>query len=492
MKYTQIFKGYRKVLWLIILSLLIGLLVALFSGSLQIKKNFNEEISLDYYIAHMNERIPVLMKLYQIPGCSIALVQDCEIVWTQSYGYADVDSGRSLTADTPMSVQSITKSITAWGVMKLVENNLIDLDAPLSNYLTSWGFTQNDYSIQKITIRRLLNHTSGMPLGDFTVTCSPGEEMPSLRERLTQEAILLHEPGTKFSYSNTGYHLLELLIEEVSGQSFSEHMSMEVLLPLDMKTSTFDVDNTTIPYPPTGYNLNGDLVPVYVYPEKASGGLFASVKDIAKFVAAGMKENPIIKAESIEQMYTSENNKIGIYNMVFDAYGLGHYIETLSNGLYSVSHGGQGNGIMTHFQAVPETGDAIVILTNSQRSWLFISYLLSDWKQLCSLPSIGMEMIIWGHYGMSVVIGMLISTSILIVFNLIFILYNHEQIDYKVFRIVIALIMQGILIWSACQKYLFISSVFPILTVWLESAVVVLSIILLLSALLPNSRIYFK
>ena len=66
---------------------------------------------------------------------------------------------------------------------------------------------------------------------------------------------------------------------------------------------------------------------------------------------------------------------------MFEAYGFGHYIETLPNGLRSVSHGGQGNGVMTHFQTVPETGDAIVILTNSQRSWPFIAYLLSDWAQ---------------------------------------------------------------------------------------------------------------
>ncbi len=110
------------------LLLLISTLVALLSGSLLIKKNVQAEAPLDEFKAHMDERIPALMKQYSIPGCNIALVKDGEIAWTEGYGYADVDSGRALTTDTPMSVQSITKSVTAWGVMRLVEKGLIHLD----------------------------------------------------------------------------------------------------------------------------------------------------------------------------------------------------------------------------------------------------------------------------------------------------------------------------------------------------------------------------
>ena len=118
---------------------------------------------------------------------------------------------------------------------------------------------------------------------------------------------------------------------------------------------------------------------VYLYPSKASGGLFATARDIARFAAACMNENSVLSGESIKLLYAPQSHKIGIYGLIFEAYGFGHYIEKLPNGALSVSHGGQGNGIMTHFQAVLETGDAIVILTNSQRSWPFIAYVLSDW-----------------------------------------------------------------------------------------------------------------
>jgi CubicO group peptidase (beta-lactamase class C family) len=486
MKTIKIIGRRRMWAWFILLSILICFLVAMFSGSLQIKRNIGTNAPLDKFKAHMDERIPNLMKLYGIPSCNIALVQDKEVVWTEAYGYADVASGRVLTVDTPMSVQSITKSVTAWGVMRLIEKGLIDLDAPVSEYLTSWHFPLTDYPTDKITVRQFLSHTAGMPLGDFTKIYSPGEAMPSNRDVMTGEAVLMREPGTGFSYSNTGYNILEILIEDVTGRSFSEYIRMEVLLPLGMESSFFDIDTATNPYPPTGYNLRGEPVPVYLYPSKASGGLFATAHDIARFAAAGMQENPVLSGESIKQLYAPQSRKIGIYGLVFDAYGFGHYIEKLPNGMLSVSHGGQGNGIMTHWQAAPETGDAIVLLTNSQRSWPFIGCVLSDWAQWRGLPSVGMERIIWGHYGLCVVIGMLVSASLLVILRLISAFYQQKRTRFRLVRVGAASILIGILIWCACQKYLFITSVFPILSVWLGGTTFAFSLVLLLSAVLPE------
>lgn len=488
MKKTVLFRRYKIWVWFILLSILFSLFTAFLSGSMQIKQNMRYDAPLDEYKAHLDKRIPALMKQYKIPGCSIALVQDGEISWTEAYGYADLESERKLTVDTPMSVQSIAKSITAWGVMRLVEKDLIDLDAPVSEYLKSWEFPDSDYATEKISTRQLLSHTAGMPLGDFNKIYAPGETMPSNRVVMTEEAVLMREPGTGFSYSNVGYNLLEILIEEVTGQSFSEYIRAEILLPLGMESATFEIDKTMKPYPPTGYSLSEKPVPVYLYPSKASGGLFATAEDIASFVAAGLKENPVLSRESIEQMYQSESNKIGVYGLVFEGYGFGHYLEKLPNGLRSVSHGGQGKGIMTHFQAVPETGDAIVILTNSQRSWPFIAYVLNDWAQWRGFTSVGMGRIIWGHYLLSVVIGLLISASLLLALRMILTFYREKRIPLRLVRVGIAIILLGILIWCGFQDYLFITSVFPVLSIWLGSAIFVFSSVLLLSALLPARR----
>lgn len=473
--------------WFILLSIAIGLLLALFSGSLQIKRNMEADMPLDEFKANMDERIPALMKQYEIPGCSVALVKDGEVVWTEAYGYADVESGRALTADTQMSVQSITKSVTAWGIMRLAEKGLIDLDTPVSQYLKGWQFPNSKYPTDRITTRQLLSHTAGMPLGDFSNIYAPDEAIPSNRNVTAREAVPVCEAGSGFSYSNVGYNILEILIEDVTGQSYSEYLRSEVFLPLGMESAAFEINTATTPYPPTGYNLSGKPVPVYLYPSKASGGLFATVSDIARFAAAGLKENPVLNSESVEQMYQPESYKIGIYGLVFEGYGFGHYIERLPNGLRSVSHGGQGNGIMTHFQSVPETGDAIVILTNSQRSWPFIANVLSYWAQWRAFPSVGMGKIIWGHYGLCAVIGMLISGSLLMILRMIVGLHRQKRALFRALRAGAAVILLGVLAWSAFQEYLFVTSVFPVLSLWLGGAMLVFSIALLLSAL-PSSR----
>ncbi|HHT49590.1 MAG TPA: beta-lactamase family protein [Firmicutes bacterium] len=485
MQKAVLFQGHKRWVWFITLSILTALLLALFSGSLQIKRTIRANVPLDEFRAHMDKRIPALMKLYEIPGCSVALVKDGEIVWIEAYGYADVESGRALTVDTPMSVQSITKSVTAWGIMLLAEKGLIDLDAPVAQYLAGWQFPHSGYPIEKITTRRLLSHTAGMPLGDFTQIYAPGAAMPSNRAVMTKEAVPTREAGKVFSYSNVGYNLLEILIEDVTGQSFSEYLHKAVFLPLGMESATFAIDTAVTPYPPTGYNLSGKSVPVYLYPSKASGGLFATARDIARFAAAGMKENSVLSGESIKRMYKPETNKIGIYGLVFEGYGFGHYLEKLPSGLRSVSHGGQGNGIMTHFQAVPETGDAIVILTNSQRSWPFIADVLSDWAQWRGFPSVGMGRIIWGHLVLSAVIGMLISASLLMAVETVDSFKRQKRTGFRLLRVSTAAILLGILLWCACQEYLFVTSVFPVLSVWLGAAVVVFSIALLWSALSP-------
>ncbi|WP_372997493.1 serine hydrolase domain-containing protein [Lutispora sp.] len=461
-----------------------------------IKERVVPFVPIDEYISHLDEQIPVLMDTYGIPGSSIAIVNKGKLAWSAAYGCADAENGRKLTRDTPMRVQSISKSITAWGIMKLVEQGKIELDDPIFQYFKSWQFPESTF-LAELTVRHLLCHTGGLPLGDVFTVYSPQEEMPSLREKLTMEAVLLREPGSTFSYSNTGYNLLELLIEEVTGKPFSEYMRQEILIPLGMNHSTFIWSEKLEPAVPVGYDLSGKPVPVYVYPEKASGGLFATVEDIAAFTIAGMKGTPndiqIINTNTIEVMYSPEIKKIGIYSFVFDAYGLGHYIETLPKGKQAISHGGQGTGIMTHFHAVPETGDAIVILTNSQRSWPFISYLLRDWARWRGFESVGMGRIIWGKYGIGAIIALSWSVIIMQILKTTtwVMKRKHEEIFIAKYskllaiaHTVIAIIIIIGLRWCLSQKYLFISSVFPLVSQWLGISMFVMSISLLLTPLL--------
>ncbi len=180
-------------------------------------RKFSDHVEIKELENHLIDRIPTIMDAYEIPGVNIAIIKNRQIEWSRAFGYADLATGTPMTLATPLRVQSISKSITAWGVMKLVEDGLIDLDAPVNQYLKSWSFSPSDIDTKEVTTRQLLTHTAGLPTGDFYNFYSPLEEVPTLRESLFQEAVLFQEPGTSFYYSNVGYNLLELIIEDVTG-----------------------------------------------------------------------------------------------------------------------------------------------------------------------------------------------------------------------------------------------------------------------------------
>ncbi len=467
--------------------------------TLPVSGEANENNHLEEFIAHLEHRIPALMESYNIPGVAIALVEDGETAWVKAYGYADLEEGRILTGDTYCRVQSISKSVAAWGVMKLVEQGEIDLDSPYLQYVTDWAFPDSEYPVEEITVRQLLSLNAGMPLGDVVQRFSPTDEVPSIRTVLSEEAVAFKEPGISFYYSNVSINLLELLIEEVSGREFAIFMQEEILNPLGMDHSSFTWRKDFEPPVPNGYDLKNRPVPVYVYAGKASGGLFASAEDIASFVSAGMtgpyqKNHGVLEPETIKMLYEPQVEMTGFYAQAFDYYGLGHLIEILPDGTAAVSHGGQGAGIMTHFHSVPEDGRGIVILTNSQRSWPLIGYILSDWAKWAGYGSVGMGKIIWGKNILRVLIGLILILAIwqacriykgLLSGNRI---YTSPLKDINLVRFLQFLyfvILTVGLLWAVTRPYLNITSLMPVLSVWLGYTLLVTALVSLGSALFP-------
>ena len=463
-------------------------------GAYFIPSNISPDASEAAFLSHFNEFIPRLMNRYDIPGCSLAIVKDGELFWYGSFGYSERDKGIPLTSRDPFRVQSISKPVTAWGVMKLVEDGRVELDTPISNYIDISGFIVENNYLESVTIRQLLTHTSGLPLGDVFTIYPPGSKMPSLKDKLLDEVVISTEPGSTFSYSNTGYNLMELLIEEVTGRSFSEYMESEILIPIGMTQSTYDLSESMIPYIPTGYTISGNPVPPYVYPEKASGGLLSTNRDLAKFMIASMgadsRGNYILDDATIAAMHLPQVSDLGIYSLVFDAYGLGHYVEELPNDKTSISHGGQGTGIMTHMQFVPESGDGIIILTNSQRSWPFISYLLREWAIWRGFAPLGMNRIILGE---QLLFGLVGSVWAVIIFQakktiglFKFTNTDHENLNKTkcCFLILMATTILVVLSWCLDQRYLLITTLFPTASFQLGIALFIFSIVTITRAII--------
>lgn len=369
------------------------LLVCLVSNVFPVKQiSYNE--SLASFTKHLDERVSALLETYGVPGAGLAIVKEGKVVWTKAYGYANVEASKELATDDYMRVESISKSVTAWGVMKLVEEGRIDLDSSILNYLMNSQIRKIS-QYQDITISQLLSHTSGLSAGDL-VRYDPNEHGPALDELFVQEATLENGHGIKFSYSNLGYDLLEILIEQVTQREFAEYMSEEVLLPLGMENSSYDWRNE-FSQMPKGYSGKAESIGPYVYASKASGGLISTVEDVGLFVTSQMQtynaSHGVLNDKSITRLRTPVADDLGIYDLVFDAYGYGCFIENLLDGTKAVAHIGQGAGWTSYYNAIPQTGDAFVILTNSQRSLPFISYMLCDWSEWCGLPSLGMERI---------------------------------------------------------------------------------------------------
>lgn len=488
-------------LWVRIIVLLIIFFILVASASrLYTTKEVKKGDSLDDFTVYLDQRIPVLMKEYDIPGVNIALVQKGKTTWTKAYGYADLEKGRKMTVDTYCRVESISKPVTAWGVMKLVEQGKIELDRPVVQYIKNWKFPESKYSVERMTVRQLLSHSAGMPIGNFMDRFSPNDKMPSLQESLYEESVLMQEPGLSFSYSDTGFNLLELLIEEVTGRDFAEYMQKEVLIPLGMYRSSFNWSENFNPAVPVAYDLKGTPIPVYIYPKKASGGLFASVEDIAGFVTAGMTNfsragNQVLTSQSINELYTPMVNIPGFYGLAFDSYGLGHFIESLHSGKQAVSHGGQGCGWMTHFHSVPESGDGIVIFANSQRSWPFFAYILSDWAKWSGFGSVGFGKIIWAQKALWVLIGLTLLIIIWQIWRLgqglfsgrrRFAPLSKESRLLRSFEFSLSVILISCLLWAIDQDYLFISSIFPTASGWIGFLILFSAVVSLLLALFPS------
>jgi CubicO group peptidase (beta-lactamase class C family) len=457
-------------------------------------------------IQQLDQQIPRWMSKYEVPGVIIAVIEEGMVSWSNAYGVADLEEHAPMTTETVCRVESISKSVTARAIMKLVEEGLINLEDPLVKHIHSWQFPPSEADVQNITIRQLLSHSSGLTLGTLGLEYAPNAIRPTLRESLSKEVKMVHKPGMAFNYSNVSYHLLELLIEDVTGKAYSEYMQEEILDPLGMTDSGFEWREDFITPVPNGYEQNGRPVPVYVYSEKAAGGLFANVEDLAQFVISGMvnefyfPEN-VLSEKSLQELYEPVIETAGIYSLVSDTYGLGHFIEDLLGGEKAVFGGGQGHGWMTHFHMLPEKGEGIVILTNSSRSWPLISQILGAWTEGIGIKSVGMELIsnaitiLWVLNILILVIGLLIASRILIDlqkgsrrFNMRFRTFAFLQY----IALFLFVILTSLLIWIQAQDYIFLTSVFPgvgdntILLLW------GLSFVLLLMVFFPKRESHPK
>jgi CubicO group peptidase (beta-lactamase class C family) len=307
------------------------------------------------------------MQRQQVPGASLGIVRRGGAIVVKGYGEANVELKVPVTGETVFQSGSLGKQFTATAVMLLVQDGRLSLEDSITRY-----FPDAPATWRPITIRRLLTHTSGIPDYESQVANSGGDaKVIDYRRDYTEEELtriayalpLSFPPGSRWSYSNTGYVLLGVLIHKVSGQFYGDLLEERVFAPLGMKTARVISEADIVAHRAAGYRLaHGELKnQEWVSPtlnSTADGSLYLSMRD---FIAwdRGLREHAVLTAGSWEQIYTPVRLESGKTY----PYGFGWDVDT-SKGRPWYHHGGSWQGFKTYISRYLADDLTIIVLTN--------------------------------------------------------------------------------------------------------------------------------
>ena len=308
----------------------------------------------------VDDYIKTKMRRQHIPGLSLAVVRNGEVIKTRGYGLANLELNVPAASNTVYQIHSITKQFTATAVMMLVKDGRIGLDDKISKYLKG-----TPEAWKEITIRHLLTHTSGIK--DFI-----DEPTSSLRLEMSDNEIfkaatnqpLNFSPGERFGYSNTGYHLLGMTIQQIAGKPYGDYLQQRIFDPLGMNDTRIINLAEIIPNRASGYSWSGGKFSNAEYVAVsllacANGGIRSTVLDLAKWDAALYGEKLLGKS-SLEQMWTPTKVKGG--RPV--SHGFGWSLGTMQDHRYVYHTGGHWTGFKTVITRFLDDRLTVVILTN--------------------------------------------------------------------------------------------------------------------------------
>ncbi len=303
----------------------------------------------------------------RIPGFSLAIVHHDEILYSKGYGIAE-RSGHAVTPETPFLIASLSKSFTALAILQLMEDGELDINLPVTTYLP-WFSLADEQKSSTITVRELLNHTSGLgPLAEYEVATLRGDDT-SIEALVRKMETLPTEEDYSFQYNNANYIILGAIIEQVSGMSYGKFIQLRIFDPLGMKQSFTNYEAAQAGGIATGYrSLFGFPVPVHM-PYRTdflpAYSIVSSTNDLAAYVIAlqnsGMyNANRIISEDGLERMFKPE-----VQVSEWESYGFGWFITESS-----VYHGGETTNYQAKIKILTDDSLAVIILYNTSSSTL--------------------------------------------------------------------------------------------------------------------------
>jgi CubicO group peptidase (beta-lactamase class C family) len=320
------------------------------------------------------------MKAYRVPVVGYAIIKNNKIVLSETLS---VDPRIKVSENSIFQAASISKSVSAYAALKLVSEGKLGLDDSVNDRLTTWKIPESEYDESyPVKVGQLLDMTSGLSVSGF-----PGHEqgkpLPTLRATLdgeppanTPPVRVFYQPGSRYFYSGGAFQVLEQLIEDVSRQSFPVWAANKILQPLKMSRSTFQcpLDEAWRVAAVPGFLLDGTMLKGgwNNYAAASAGGLWSTPTDLAKFAISASdayrgKDNKLVAKDIAKQM---------LMRRLHTDYGLGFVVN--GNGP-NLNFRKAGHNLGYHDQLImfPNSGDGIVVMTNSENGEAVINYLVA-------------------------------------------------------------------------------------------------------------------
>ena len=319
----------------------------------------------------INEQLDKLINAYTEYGKfngSVLVANQGKVIFKKGYGMANMEWDIPNKSNTKHRLGSITKQFTAMLILQLAAENKLDLHAQISKYLPDYPKETGD----KITIHHLLTHTSGIPnytsFPDFFQNESRNPYTPDEFVKKFEDKPLDFEPGEQFSYSNSGYFLLGVIIEKVTGKSYEQMLNEHIFSPLNMTDSGYDNHDDILKNRATGYEKNGNTFVNSKYLDMtipyAAGSLYSTVEDLYKWDQA-LYTNTILPKDYMDMYFKPYITAFGNNSYAY-GWGVGKSpIGKSTDSIYTISHGGGINGFNTIISRAPSDKSLVVLLNNT-------------------------------------------------------------------------------------------------------------------------------
>ncbi|WP_406217955.1 amino acid adenylation domain-containing protein [Streptomyces canus] len=329
------------------------------------------------------EGIDAVMADHHVPGVALAVIRDGKVVAVEGHGVLAADGDVPVSARTLFQVGSISKHVTALGVLRLVDEGVLDLDADISTYLTGWRLADDPQAQGPVTVRQLLGHRAGLAR-HRSVGFRPGEELPTLLDLLegrppvtTPRVRRELPPGEVFRKSSTHYWVLQQVLEDVTGEAFEPLMRRLVLDPLALADTSFDQDHPHTAGLPVALGHDAHGTPLKGGWRRrahlAAAGLWTTAADAARFTLAvrdallGAPGAPLPQALARELLA----GETGTF------YGLGTIVDDSGDDL-EFGHGGEPTGYWNMAISRLHAGTGFVALTNADSGKAVVKHLTAE------------------------------------------------------------------------------------------------------------------